>query len=231
MGLVREALAAVPPRKAYYPGARDRYESLLAGHARVEKFGAPGEGELAWALVPGLDPKDEKERLFQVEPFCGILSETALDAGDAAEFLPLATKFMNERLWGTLNATIVISPRDEKDAAVARALDQSILDLEYGSVCVNHWAALAYGFVTAAWGGHPGSTLADIQSGLGWVHNTFMLEGIEKTVVRGPITVAPKPPWFFDNKKTHVMGEKLVRFEAHPGWLKVPGLAMTAMGG
>ncbi|MBI3272361.1 MAG: aldehyde dehydrogenase family protein [Planctomycetes bacterium] len=228
---VRKALGETPLRKAYYPGASERYESLLAGHAQVEKFGAPAAGQLAWAFVPGLDAESRTERLYEVEPFCGILSEVPLAAADPVEFLRAATLFMNDRLWGTLNAAIVIAPRDERDATIAVALDRAIVDLRYGSVAVNHWPALAYALVTPAWGGHPSGTLADPKSGLGWVHNSFMVDGIEKSVVRGPITVFPKPAWFVDNRQTHRLGERLLAFEASPSWLKIPALALTSLRG
>jgi acyl-CoA reductase-like NAD-dependent aldehyde dehydrogenase len=230
-GLVREALGRVPPRKAYYPGARDRYESLLGGRSNVIKIGQETADALAWALVPDVDSSNPDERLFQVEPFCGILTETSLAEGDPEAFLDAATKFMNDRLWGTLNASITISPRQEQDPKVAKALDRAIVALRYGTVVVNHWPGIGYGFVSTPWGGHQSATLADIQSGLGWVHNTYMLEGIDKAVIRGPIKVSPKPAWFFDNRKTHEIARKLVGFEANPGWLKVPGIALTALGG
>ncbi len=88
-----------------------------------------------------------------------------------------------------------------------------------------------YATVTPPWGAHPSSTLEDIQGGLGWVHNTFMLEGIEKAVLRGPLTVTPKPPWFVTHKSSHVVAEKMVAMEASPSWLKVPGIAIAALSG
>jgi aldehyde dehydrogenase (NAD(P)+) len=127
-------------------------------------------------------------------------------------------------VWGTLNACIVIHPRDEARPEVAAQLDKSIVELRYGTVAINHWPATCYGAVSLPWGGHPSATLADIQSGLGWVHNTFMLEGMDKTVVRGPLVVKPKPAWFYDNKNTRTLGPKLVALESDPSWLRVPGI-------
>ena len=230
IALVGKALSEVPTRRAYYPGARDRYEDLTRGH-HVEKFGKALVDSLEWALIRDVDSSDRSERLFTTEPFCGLLSETRLGSTDPAQFLDEVTSFCNERLWGTLNATIVIHPRTEAEPAAAAALDRAILALRYGSVAINHWPALVYGFVSPPWGGHPSATLADIQSGLGWVHNTFMLEGIEKSVVRGPLVAAPKPAWFYDNKKTHELGRRMLAFEASPSFFKVPGLAVTALGG
>jgi aldehyde dehydrogenase (NAD(P)+) len=226
---VHDVLAEVPPRKAYYPGAFERFDHL-AGN-RGDKLGKPGKDELPWALVFGLDSKDESERLFTTEPFCSILSETTLDESDPAAFLKAATAFANDRLWGTLSAVVMIHPKTERDPAVAAALDTAIADLRYGAVGVNHWSALVYALVTPPWGAHPSSTLENIQGGLGWVHNSFMLEGIEKAVLRGPLTVMPKPPWFVTHKKSHVVAEKMVPMELAPSWLKVPGIALAALGG
>lgn len=228
---LRRILATIPVREAYYPGAFDRYEALVGGRTNVERFGTATRTALAWAFVPGLDPDDKGEMLYQVEPFCGVLSETALGSADPAEFLAAATRFMNDRLWGTLNAAIIISPRDEAKPPVAAALDRAVVELRYGCVAINHWPALGYGLITPPWGGHPSATLENVQSGIGWVHNTFMLGGVDKTVVRGPITLWPKPAWFHDNQQSHAIGERLVGFERSPGWLKVPGIAWAALRG
>jgi aldehyde dehydrogenase (NAD(P)+) len=79
------------------------------------------------------------------------------------------------------------------------------------------------------WGGHQSATLADIQSGLGWVHNPSMLAGIDKAVLRGPLVVRPTPMWFYDNTKAAAVGPKLAELEAAPSWLKVPGLLVAAL--
>jgi aldehyde dehydrogenase (NAD(P)+) len=230
LSLVSQALEKKPTRNAYYPGAQERYQKLTDGR-EVRTLGRAGEGQLPWTLIPQVDATRADEPLFRVEPFCAILSETALDETEPDAFLSAATRFMNERLWGTLNAAIVIHPRHEKDPTVGRALDRALVELRYGTVAVNHWPALGYGFVTPPWGGHQSATLADIQSGLGWVHNTFLLGGIDKAVIRGPLTYRPKPPWFLDHKSAHRLGEKMTAFEAAPSWLKLPGVVMVALAG
>ncbi len=229
---VRSILATVAPRKAYYPGAFDRFDYLTKGRAGdVVKLGEASKEQLPWTLVFGLDSNDKDEKLFSTEPFCPIISETTLDESDPVAFLAAATRFANDRLWGTLSAVVMIHPSLEKDPTVAAALDKAVAELRYGAVGINQWTGLVYGTVTPPWGAHPSSTLEDIQGGLGWVHNTFMLEGIEKAVLRGPLTIAPRPPWFVTNKKSHLVAPKLVAMEAAPSWLKVPGIALTALGG
>jgi len=229
LGMIGDTLSSVATRHAYYPGAAERWQSLLSRHADAEYYGEAGDGRLPWAFVRDLDPGDPEEPLFSVEPFCGILSETSLASADPAEFLTAATEFMNQRLWGTLNATIMIPPVLEADTVTARALDRAIVELRYGTVAINHWPALSYGFGCMPWGGHQSSTLSDIQSGLGWVHNTFMLDGVDKSVIRGPLTVRPYPVWFFDNAKTSNVAPRLVEMEAAPSWLKLPGILRRVM--
>jgi acyl-CoA reductase-like NAD-dependent aldehyde dehydrogenase len=229
LDLVAAGLAGAPTRHAYYPGAADRHRLLLDGHD-PQLFGAAEGGHLPWALVRGLDATDRTERLFQTEPFCGIVAETRVGSTDPAAFLAAATTFMNARLWGTLNAMLVVPPALEADPTVAAALDRAIVDLRYGTVAINHWPALGYAFGTMPWGGHPSATLADVQSGLGWVHNSFMLGRVDKSVVRGPLVVRPTPVWFHDNPKLDTVPPRMADLEAAPAWWKLPGLLWTALG-
>ncbi len=228
---VRKVLSGYRARKAYYPGAFDRYQSLVGGRENVVKLGEASEGELPWTLVFGLDARDKSERLFTTEPFCPILSEATLEEHDGPEFLAAATAFCNDTLWGTLSAVVFIHPRTESDSTTREAFEKMLAELRYGAVAVNQWSALAYALVVTPWGAHPSSTLKNIQGGLGWVHNTFMLEGIEKTVVRGPLTVFPKPPWFVTHKNAHEVARRMVALEAAPSLLKVPGVALAALKG
>ena len=77
----------------------------------------------------------------------------------------------------------------------------------------------------------PCATLANVQSGLGWVHNAVMLEGIEKCVIRAPLKPMPKQIYFPTHKTLDQVGRRLVDFEGAPSWLKVPGLAVAALSG
>ncbi len=226
-----DVLATVPPRKAYYPGAAQRFEALTGGHSDVRKIGNAGEHALPWTLVLGLDAANSKEPNFTTEPFCSILSEVSIGGDDPAEFLRTATAFANDRIWGTLNCTLFVHPKIETSPSVKTALDEALRDLRFGTVAINQWAALAYALVTTPWGGHPSATLANVQSGLGWVHNAVMLEGIEKCVIRAPLKAMPKPIYFPSHKTLDQVGRRLVEFEAAPSWLKVPGIAMAALSG
>ena len=227
---VSDVLARVPPRKAYYPGAFQRFDALTSGHGDVRKIGARSDQALPWTLILGLDAGDEREQNFVTEPFCSILNEVSIGSTDVSEFLAAAVPFANDRVWGTLNAMLFVHPKLEASSEKT-AIDGALRDLRYGTVAINAWPAFAYALCSTPWGGHPSATLTDIQSGLGWVHNTVMLEDIEKCVVRAPLKPVPKPIYFPSHKTLNKLAERVENFEASPSWLKVPALALAAMGG
>ena len=228
---VRGKLAHVAPRKAYYPGAEDRHTAFLAAHPEAENFGAAGDGELPWSLISGLSADARDEICFQTEAFCGVTSETAIAAATPAEFVARAVELANDRLWGTLNVTLLVHPKSMADPEIARAVDQAVVDLRYGTVAINCWAAVGYGLVITPWGGYPGHDIYDVQSGAGVVHNTLMFDKVQKTVVRSPFRVSPKPVWFPSHKTALEMAKKITYFEAEPSPWKLPGIFWQALRG
>ncbi len=228
LGLIARELARTPARKAYYPGAFDRYGRLTAGRD-LHIPGSAGPGELPWTIMRAIDVGNRADPVFSTEPFCGILSDVPVAEGDPVAFLEQVTRFCNDTLWGTLNAAIMIAPRLERDGTIAAALDKAVTELRYGTVAINHWPALGYGVGSLPWGGHPSATLRDGQSGLGWVHNSFMLEGIDKTVLRGPLTVTPRPLWFTGNPKAMAVAKRMVQQELAPSWSRLARVVAAAI--
>ena len=149
-------------------------------------FGAAEGDRLGWALIPGLDATRRDEICYTTEAFVGLFAETPIAAPSVPEFLERAVVFANENLWGTLNATLLVHPKSLADREVALAFEKAVADLRYGTVAVNHWAAIGYGLVVTPWGAFPGHDRTDIQSGTGIVHNTLMFSRVEKSVVRAP---------------------------------------------
>ncbi len=228
---VERALSHTPARKAYYPGAQDRWRAFSEARSRARKFGDAGTDTLPWTLIPGLDPDDRGERAFAVESFCPILFETQVGSADPVVFLEQAVDFANKRLWGTLSAGLIVHPKTLNDPRLGEAVERAIVNLRYGSVCVNAWSGYVFAWGAPPWGPHPSSTLADIQSGRGWVHNTMMLEGIEKAVLRHPITIKPKPVTFPSHRTAHMLMRRLTVLEQSASWTKVPGVIAAAMRG
>jgi aldehyde dehydrogenase (NAD(P)+) len=233
LDLVVAAMARAPARRAWYPGAADRFRALTEGCAEVRRAGAGASleaGTLPWTLVPGLDAA-APDPAFSTEPFCSLLSETSVGSEDPAEYLDAAVRFANEKVWGTLSCGIVVHPATMADPAPRAAVERAIRALRYGSVNVNVWAGYAFAFGTTPWGAWPGAPLQDVQSGRGFVHNTLMLEGIEKCVVRHPATVFPKPPYFPSHRSAHLLGRRLTGLEGGGGWASLPGVVGAAARG
>ncbi len=193
---IRDSLRDAEPREAYYPGARARWERFTSAHPEAEWFGPDGGGNVPFTFIPDLDPRRHDDIAFTTEAFCGIFGEVPLDAPRSVPaFLEQAVDFCNDRLWGTLSASILVHPRTLADPESRAAVERAIDRLNYGSVVINHWSAAPYAMVTPPWGAAPGAVPTDIQSGVGMVHNTYLLEGVQKTVVRGPFRPPVAPPW------------------------------------
>ena len=170
-------------------------------HPEAERFGDPPDGHLPWMLIPGLSPDATDDPCYTVEAFCSITAETPIEAPDATTFLERATAFVNERVWGTLNATLIVDGATARDRTTKAALERAIEDLRYGTVALNTWSAAGYGMGITPWGAAPGNPRHAIGSGTGFVHNPLMFGRIEETVVRGPFRPWPKPPWFASHRR------------------------------
>lgn len=228
---IRRAFAAAEPRQPYYPGAEARHAAFVAAHPDAEQFGPASEGHVPWTFISGLDPQKPNDICFTTEAWCGVTSEVALPADSVADYIDRAVHFANDTCWGTLSAAIIVHPASLEDPEVAAAVDRAVADLRFGSVVVNHWPGIAYGFASTTWGAFPGHTMQSVGSGIGVVHNTYLLEQVQKSVVRGPFRVYPKPVWFNDHRTAAQLGRRMVHFSAAPSVLKLPGVLWAALRG
>ncbi len=229
LAALRRRLTQVPTRRAFYPGAAERWQRFKDAHPQAETIGPDGYGRLPWLLIPNVPADSADELCFTTEAFAAVMAEVALDAADAPTFLEQAVAFANERLWGTLNACLLVHPATRR--RYPKAVEQAVADLRYGTVAINHWPAVGYGLVVTPWGAFPGSDLYDIQSGSGWVHNTLMFDRAEKAVIRAPFRAFPKPPWFPSHQTAHRLAQVLTEFEASRSLLKLPRIFALASTG
>lgn len=238
---LRAVLRELPSRHPYYPGATERSERV-ASHPHAERLGdRPGDP----VLITGLDPTAD-EWAFREEFFCTALAETRLPGTAPADFLRRAVIFCNERLRGTLAANIIIHPTTLSKHR--HAFEQALADLRYGSIDVNIWAASGFMLSQTSWGGYPGHTLDDAGSGIGLVHNTFLFDRAQKSVVYGDFTpfphnlhpryllhgerhILPKPPWFVTNRQGAATARQLFYFTADQKAWRLPGLFWHALRG
>lgn len=224
-----EALAAHPQRVPYYPGAEERWKAFVAEYPDAHLAGETGEGRVPWTLIEGIDPDDQGCLPFSMEAFNGVFAETALDVErDVATFIAEAVDFCNNDLWGTLSATVIAHPASLADETIARALDAGIAALRYGTIGVNIWGGVGYGLVSTPWGAFPGHPRNDIRSGTDVVHNTYLFDHSQKSVLRGPWRAWPPPIWHVGTNGSDA-ARKVVDFEADPSAGKLPGILGSSL--
>jgi len=225
---LRGVLGSLPSRPAYYPGAVERWGRFVESHPDVEMFGAVGNGVVPAALLMDVDPEAD-HLAFTEEAFCPVSATTELPGDDAGEFLARAVAFCNEKVMGTLNATILIDSVTLD--ALSDVMDAAVAGLEYGSVGVNLWGGASYALGATLWGGYPGATLEDIQSGIGFVHNGRLIDRPQKTVLWAPFHQFPKPPWFITHRNTNRAMRYFAEFEADPSVMRLMKVGLAALRG
>ncbi|MEV7566414.1 aldehyde dehydrogenase family protein [Streptomyces tanashiensis] len=231
--LLRQALSDAPVRPAYYPGSDERVNRAVDAYADARRL-AGGR-----VLLTDLDPAEPGPALT-TEYFGPVLAVLELP-GDCGQFLDLAIHTANERIAGTLGVNLIAHPRTV--AMLGGALDEAIAELRYGTVALNAWTGVGYLTATAGWGAFPGHTPDDVQSGIGVVHNALLLDGPERTVVRGPFrpaprallhgqpVMSPRPPWFVTHRTAATTGRLLADFAAAPRWTALPKIFASALRG
>lgn len=219
LAALRAAYAAAPRHPVWYPHAEKKLAAAASDYPEAEWF---ADGTRALVVV---DADGDATALETTEYFAPVLGVVSL-AGNGQEFLDAAVTHANERLAGTLGANVLIDPVTQ--AALGDGFERAIADLRFGAIAVNTWSAFAYLNSTLTWGGFPGATLDRIDSGLGVVHNSLLLDRVERSVARGPFrpfprstgalfgrgtfSVLPKPPWFVTSRTGAAVSEGFTRF-------------------
>ncbi|AJW41174.1 Aldehyde dehydrogenase [Rhodococcus sp. B7740] len=232
---LRAALDRAPARTPYYPGSDKRVSDATATYPSAERLGERGGRVLITDLNPG-----EYAPLLQTEYFAPVMGIIELPYSGAA-FAAKAVQAANEEFTGTLGINIIGTPGTIK--GLGEKFDTMLADLRYGTIAVNAWTAIGFLTAAATWGAFPGHTVDDVQSGIGVVHNALLIDGAERTVVRGPfrplprslvngeLSISPKPPWFVTNKTAASTGKLLTAFAGAPSWSKLPAIFASALRG
>ncbi len=223
LSLVQHFLKQTPARPAYYPGAAERFQRFTATDTKPDDNNC-----LPWTLLED-QRYDERRLLFCEESFVCVCAETQLGGNSPPDFLRLATEFVNDQLHGTLCASVTFPTAFRRQHP--EAAESALRQLRYGSVCVNQWSGLAYGLVSPPWGAYPGETLQNIQSGIGNVHNTYLLHDVEKTVLAGPLINFPKPIWFPSHRNGLSVARQLLGLYDAASLFRLPKLFAGALMG
>ena len=225
--LVKQVLRDAPQRAPYYPGASTRVQEVKQRYPQAEVVS--GSSAASERVFVPIDADASERHFFNNEVFGAALARVSLKPADPETFLHAAIAYANTQLRGTLSANIIIHPKTLQ--ALGEKFEALLLDLKYGAIGVNVWAAYSFLLATATWGAFPGHTLDDVQSGRGVVHNAFMFDQPQRTLVRGPFRAFPKPPWFVTHRTADQLGPKLTAMEYRPSFLKLPGIMLAALGG
>ena len=236
LNALEQTIAQVESRALYYPGSRERLAVFLKNNPVSRTLRRKGGEEV---LLATLNAENSPEACT-TEVFAPALQVVELSGNDAEQYLIAAITFANDQLYGTLGANIVIHPKTI--AAIGRKrLEEILVSLRYGTIAINAWTGLGFLSAPATWGACPGHTLAEVQSGIGVVHNSFLFDRPERTVVEAPFrpfprnllsltfTLLPRPPWFVTNRKGHILGRLLVAFQYRPSFLKIPRIFFNAL--
>lgn len=210
---LRQALANTPSRQAYYPGAQQRYQTFLDRYPQAQPFGNCTPQIVPWTIIPDVEPIAGEYALTE-EAFCGILAEVSLEATDAPDFLKQAVQFANDTLWGSLSCVLLIDPITQKQYPTE--LEEAIANLRYGGIGVNAWSGAVFLLGATTWGAFPGNPLNNIGSGRGVVHNTYLFDHPQKSVLRAPFRIWPTPIWFVDHQNLKQLARCLAALQAKP---------------
>ncbi len=222
---LRDAIARSPRRPTWYPGAADRIRATEERYPAALRLGPDHDRLLLDADADGPAPEKGRGTIEAIECFAPALGVRDLP-GSGAAFLEAAVAFANDHLAGTLGANVLIDPVDRR--AMGPAFDAAIAELRAGTIAINTWTGVGFATPTATWGAFPGNTIDDVGSGIGVVHNAWLIDSPERTVIEGPFrpfpysvlhgerSVLPKPPWFTSARTAATTGRLLAMNAAKP---------------
>lgn len=232
---LENTMTATQTRSLYYPGAKQRLEGFASHNPSSKTLRSEGRGTI---LIAAMDEKNTYAK--NTEVFAPAMSLTELPETDPEAFLQAAIRYANTQLYGTLGANIVIHPKTIAQIGRAR-FEELLIEMQYGTIAINAWTGLGFLTPQATWGAFPIHTLADVQSGIGVVHNSCLFDKPQRTVVEAPFkpfprnllsqsfTLMPRPPWFVTNRKGNILGRLLVAFQYRPSLLKIPRIFFNAL--
>jgi acyl-CoA reductase-like NAD-dependent aldehyde dehydrogenase len=227
---ISDIMSNLETRNAYYPGAKERHAAFVSAHPEARQFGRASQGHLPWTLIADVDPENTRDICFNTEAFCSLFAETAIGAESAPEFIDRAVDFVNKTLWGTLTASLIVHPKSLLDPNVAASLERALMNLRYGTICINEWGGSAYDLALTPWGGYPGHDIYDVQSGIGVTNNTLMFSKTQKTIVRGPF-IKTSDPNTVTFKHYSELEKQFTYYLASPSIWRIPGIVWTALKG
>lgn len=233
---LHDAYERAPWRPVWYPGAEKKMADAAAAYPDRESL-ADGA-----RILVHVGEGDDATAIEQTEFFSPVLGIVEL-AGTGQRFVDTAVDHANNKLTGTLGANVLIDPVTRR--RLGEGFEAAIERLHYGAIAINAWTAIAFLTPGCTWGAFPGATLDDVTSGIGVVHNSFLLDDVERSVVRGPFrpfpraaslpslvagdfSVLPTPPWFVTARTGAEVSEGLTSFRTDKNPVRLLGTLAAA---
>ena len=193
---------------SYYPGANESLANLKTN----ENYELVNESSCSTPFMTANLDADEKYSSSEVWNTTLYFKE--LEYSDNESFTDISINYVNNKLWGNLGVSVLV--KGSKKNKNKRIVNKYKNDLNYGTVAINEWSAIAFIIPTMPWGGYPGNKDNDIQSGQGYVHNAYFFESPLKGIVETNFRFSRfiDPPWFVNNKKAHRLFKNLTYYQA-----------------
>ncbi|MFE2998096.1 aldehyde dehydrogenase family protein [Nocardia sp. NPDC059246] len=214
-----------PAATTYYPGVNETFDRFRAKYPDATLIQPVDEAPASRTLL--VEDAGTDEFGIRNEAFCQVISEVALDVEARADvFTPAAVQFCNDRLLGTLAATILVDEDTKK--AHASIIDDAVTQMNYGAIGVNTMPPVIWLSPYLTWGGNEEGR--EFVSGRGNFGNLLGYENVEKSIVISNFTSAAH--LIATSKKGWLdLSMRATRYTINPTWSRLAELAGTALVG
>ncbi len=205
---IKYYLKKIGDTTSYYPGANENLKDL------IESDNYEQVNELTCSTPFLVAELDLEKEYGNKEVWSTALYFKEISYSSYENFAKKAIDYVNNDLWGNLGVTVLIKNFKKKKNKII--MKYYVDELKYGTVAINEWSALGFVIPSLPWGGYPGNRDNDIQSGQGYVHNSYLFESPQKGIVYSKFRLSPliDPPWFVSNKKAHRIFKHLTHYQA-----------------
>jgi len=205
---IKNYLKKIGDTTSYYPGAIENLNDLN-GSNNYEQI-----NNLSCSTPFLISNLDLEHEYGSKEVWSTALYFKEISYNSYEDFCTNSVNYVNNELWGNLGVSVLI--KNYKKKKNEKILSSYVENLKYGTVAINEWSALGFVIPSLPWGGYPGNKDNDIQSGQGYVHNSFLFESPQKGIIYSKFRLSRliDPPWFVTNKKAHRIFKNLTYYQA-----------------
>ncbi|OOB80029.1 MAG: hypothetical protein BEN19_07075 [Epulopiscium sp. Nuni2H_MBin003] len=214
-----------PATPSYYPNSTKVFEEFKNAYPDAEVLQCVEDKDNRKSDILFIEDIAQDSYAVTHEAFTLVVDEVALDVpATIKEYLPIAVKFANKKLLGTLTCCIII---DDDTLKNNKALvDASITFLQYGAIGVNTMPPFMFLNPYLTWGGNEEGK--DIVSGHGNFGNLLNYQNVEKSISFSDFTSAGHmksvntDAWF-------KLSKNYAEYTANPKFVNLVPMAMSLM--